>query len=84
MKNKSNAEVEHSIVLQILADKIGITKNVTSYVARHSFAICLCEKGVGIDVIGDALGNHSVLTIKACAREFGVQILDEVVEILLR
>ena len=69
--------------LKILAEKAGITKNVTSYVARHSFAMCLREKGVSIDIIGETLGHQSVLTTKAYVREFGVEILDEAVEVLL-
>ncbi|MGB5436901.1 MAG: site-specific integrase [Maribacter sp.] len=69
--------------LKILAEKAGITKNVTSYVARHSFAMCLREKGVSIDIIGETLGHQSVLTTKAYVREFGVEVLDEAVEVLL-
>ena len=69
--------------LKILAEKAGINKNITSYVARHSFAMCLREKGVGIDVIGETLGHQSVLTTKAYVRDFGVKILDEAVELLL-
>jgi integrase/recombinase XerD len=56
---------------------------VTSYVARHSFAMCLREKGISIDVIGETLGHQSVLTTKAYVREFGVEVLDEAVEVLL-
>ncbi|MEE1978061.1 site-specific integrase [Maribacter cobaltidurans] len=69
--------------LKILAKKAGIAKNVTSYVARHSFAMCLREKGIGIDVIGETLGHKSVLTTKAYVREFGIEVLDEAVEVLL-
>ena len=69
--------------LKILAGKAGITKNVTSYVARHSFAMCLREKGVSIDVIGETLGHQSVLTTKAYVREFGAEVLDDAVEVLL-
>ena len=69
--------------LKALALKAGITKNVTSYVARHSFAMCLREKGISIDIIGETLGHQSVLTTKAYVREFGVEVLDEAVEVLL-
>lgn len=37
---------QYNKALKILASKVGITKNVTSYVARHSFAMCLREKGI--------------------------------------
>jgi len=69
--------------LKILAEKAEIPKNITSYVARHSFAMCLREKGVSIDVIGETLGHQSVVTTKAYVREFGVEVLDEAVEVLL-
>lgn len=69
--------------LKLLATKAGISKNVTSYVVRHSFALCLREKGVSINVIGETLGHQSVLTTKAYVREFGVEVLDEAVDILL-
>ena len=69
--------------LKIIADRADITKNVTSYVARHSFAMCLREKGISIDVIGETLGHQSVLTTKAYVREFGVEVLDEAVEAIL-
>ncbi len=35
---------QYNKALKILANKAGITKNVTSYVARHSFAMCLRER----------------------------------------
>jgi integrase/recombinase XerD len=74
---------QYNKALKILAEKAGITKNMTSYVARHSFAMCLREKGISIDIIGETLGHQSVLTTKAYVREFGVEILDEAVEVLL-
>jgi hypothetical protein len=40
-------------------------------------------KGVSIDVIGATLGHQSVITAKAYFREFGVEVLDEAVEVLL-
>jgi len=74
---------QYNKALKVLAKKAGITKNVTSYVARHSFAMCLREKGISIDIIGETLGHQSVLTTKAYVREFGVEVLDEAVEVLL-
>lgn len=74
---------QYNKALKILADKAGIAKNITSYVARHCFAMCLREKGVSIDIIGETLGHQSVLTTKAYVREFGVEVWDEAVEVLL-
>ncbi len=74
---------QYNKALRILVEKAGISKHVTSYVARHSFAMCLREKGVSIDIIGETLGHQNVLTTKAYVREFGAEVLDEAVEELL-
>lgn len=80
-KHKILSELNKS--LKILSEMAGITKNVTSYVSRHSFAMCLREKGISIDIIGETLGHQSVITTKAYVRDFGVEVLDEAVEVLL-
>ena len=51
--------------------------------ARHSFAMCLREKGISINVIGETLGRQSVLTAKAYVRGFVVEVFDEAVELFL-
>jgi len=45
--------------------------------------MCLREKVISIDVIGETLGHQSVLITQAYVREFGVEELDEAVEVLL-
>ncbi len=67
---------QYNKALKDFTEKACITKNVTSYIARHSFAICLREKGIGIDIIGETLGHQSILTTKAYMREFGAEILN--------
>ena len=42
--------------LKAIAELAEIEKSVTSYVARHSFANCLKQKGVATDVISESLG----------------------------
>ena len=81
--HKQKTLSQYNKALKILAEKAGINKNVTSYVACHSFAMCLREKGISIDVIGETLGHKSVLTTKAYVREFGVEVWDETVDVLL-
>ncbi|HEA23571.1 MAG TPA: hypothetical protein ENH87_22025 [Pricia antarctica] len=61
----------------------GYNQELTSYVARYTFAMCLREKVISIDVIGETLGHQSVLITQAYVREFGVEELDEAVEVLL-
>lgn len=69
--------------LKIIAVKAGISKNITSYVARHSYAMCLREKGIGIDLIGESLGHQNIATTKAYVRDFGVDLIDEAVDVLI-
>ena len=45
-----------------IARNVGINKNVTTYVARHSFATILKRSGADISMISDLLG-HSNLSI---------------------
>lgn len=44
--------------LKEIAGICGITKSLSSYVARHSFANCLKQKGVATDIIGESLGHR--------------------------
>lgn len=73
---------EYNSSLKILAKDVGILKNLTSYVARHSYAMCLREKGIGIDLIGESLGHQDIKTTKAYVKDFGVDVLDEAVDLL--
>ncbi|SFN68487.1 site-specific integrase [Salegentibacter flavus] len=69
--------------LKELAGLAGINKPVTSYVARHSFANCLKQKGTGTDIISESLGHQDVKTTKAYLKELDTAILDEASELLL-
>jgi integrase len=44
-----------------LAKKVGINKNVTSYVARHTFAVNYMENGGKIEDLQVILGHSSIL-----------------------
>ena len=47
--------------LKELAELCKITKNVSSYVARHSFANGLEQKGVATDVISESLFAYQLV-----------------------
>lgn len=57
--------------LKELAKVCEITKNVSSYAARHSFANCLKRKGVATDVICESLGHQNLTVTKVYSEEFG-------------
>ena len=69
--------------LKELATLCGITKNVSSYVARHSFANCLKQKGVATDVISESLGHQNLGVTQAYLKELDTEIVDKALEVLL-
>ena len=48
--------------LKRIAELCGIKTNLTSYVARHSFATILKNSGVNIAIISEALGHSELST----------------------
>jgi len=60
-----------------------IDKNVSSYVARHSFANCLKQKGVSTDVISESMGHQNLAITQAYLKELDSSVLDEASELLL-
>ncbi|NAY91380.1 tyrosine-type recombinase/integrase [Muricauda sp. JGD-17] len=69
--------------LKEVAKLCDITKNVSSYVARHSFANCLKQKGVATDVISESLGHQNLTVTQAYLKELDTQIVDKALEVLL-
>jgi site-specific recombinase XerD len=69
--------------LKEIAGLCGIDKNVTSYVARHSFANCLNQNGVATDVISETLGLQNIAITQAYLKELDSSVLDEACELLL-
>jgi integrase/recombinase XerD len=48
--------------MKVIAKELEISANVTTYVARHSFATVLQRSGVDTSFISEALGHSSVKT----------------------
>lgn len=69
--------------LKEIASICGIKKSLSSYVARHSFANCLKQKGVATDVIGESLGHKDLTTTQVYLKELGSNVLDEAAALLL-
>ncbi|MBD3660803.1 MAG: integrase catalytic domain-containing protein, partial [Arenibacter algicola] len=69
--------------LKEMAKLCNITKNVSSYVARHSFANCLKQKGVATDVISESLGHQNLAVTQAYLKELDTEIVDKALEVLL-
>ena len=74
----------YNIELKEVAKLCNITKNVSSYVARHSFANCLKQKGVATDVISESLGHQNLAVTQAYLKELDTEIVDKALEVLLQ
>lgn len=57
--------------------EIGIDKNVTTYVARHSFATVLKNSGTSIEMISELLGHSSVEVTKNYLASFKIDQIHE-------
>ncbi|WP_072765894.1 site-specific integrase [Arenibacter nanhaiticus] len=69
--------------LKEIAKICEIDKSLSSYVARHSFANCLKQKGVATDVISESMGHQNLAITQAYLKELDSAVLDEASELLL-
>jgi len=69
--------------LRTLADELKIKENVTTYVARHSFATVLKKSGVNIGIISQALGHQDIKTTQIYLSEFDNEQVDSAMKNLL-
>lgn len=69
--------------LKRIAEICGITDKITSYVARHSFATNLKQKGVSTDIISEAMGHQNLAVTQAYLKDLESSIIDDAMETLL-
>jgi integrase/recombinase XerD len=63
--------------LKILSERAEIEKNLTTYVARHTYATTLKIKGVSIEEIAKTLGHDSVKTTEIYLAEISDPLFDD-------
>ena len=66
-----------------LAKELGIQEDVTTYVARHSFATVLKKSGVNIGIISQALGHQDIKTTQIYLSKFDDDQVDSAMKNLL-
>lgn len=72
--------------LKTLAQYAGIDKNITTHVARHSFAVFALNNGVPIEIVAKMLGHTNIKTTQIYAKvlnsevEKGFDILEKVIK----
>ena len=69
--------------LKEIASIVGINSELTTYVARHSYATILKKSGVATALISEAMGHDSEKTTKIYLESFENKILDEASKALL-
>ena len=72
-----------NINLKLIAAQLGIEGNLTTYVARHSFASVLKKSGVNIALISEALGHSDLSTTQIYLDSFDNEQVDEAMKNLL-
>ena len=63
-----------NINLKLIAAQLGVEGNLTTYVARHSFASVLKKSGVNIALISEALGHSDIATSPYTAHQDGFRL----------
>ena len=91
-RNDSPELVRKDIVLRMqwfneslkdLADLCDIQTNLTSYVARHSWATIASRKNINIGIISEGLGHRDIKTTQTYLASFGNDALDSANEIII-
>ncbi|MCM5662496.1 site-specific integrase [Galbibacter mesophilus] len=80
---KSKTLKKYNKNLKEIAKVCKIDKSISSYVARHSFANCLKQKGIATDIISESMGHQNVAITQAYLKELDSSVLDEACELLL-
>jgi len=68
--------------LKLLAEVAGVRKNITSHVARHTFATYLLNKDVPIETVSRALGHTDISTTKIYAKMLGKKVVNDMAKLL--
>ena len=69
--------------LRALGKELHISMDVTTYVARHSFATVLKKSGVNIGIISQALGHQDIKTTQIYLSKFDNEQVDDAMKNLL-
>lgn len=69
--------------LKAVGKLAGVESELTTYVARHSYATILKRKGCSTAIISEALGHDSEKTTQIYLESFGNNILDEASRVIL-
>lgn len=69
--------------LKELAGLAGVKKNITTYVARHSYATILLHNRVSKDIIGQSLGHDNTKTTDIYLDDIGDPVMDDLINSII-
>ena len=72
----------HNKRLKKIAKDVDINVNLTTYVARHTFATTALFKGLSKTKIGEMMGHTSAVTTEAYLDQFDKKVLDEAADVV--
>jgi site-specific recombinase XerD len=74
---------KYNVLLKALGELCGITVNLTSHLARHSFATLLLNKGVDMKTVSMAMGHsNSKITEKVYAEMRNQTVVDNILKVM--
>lgn len=76
-KKYRNILVWQNNTLKKIAEMVGVSQNLTTYVARHSWATVAKEKGISVAVISEGLGHSTESVTNVYLKSFEQGVLDE-------
>jgi site-specific recombinase XerD len=68
--------------LKLLAEASGIKKNLTSHVARHTFATYLLNRDIPIETVSRALGHTNIRMTQHYAKMLGKKVISDMSKLL--
>ncbi len=71
-----NALRIYNNTMKVIGEACGISSDITSYVARHSFATIARNKGIPVPIISQALGHSDLKTTEVYLAEFDNDLMD--------
>ena len=69
--------------IKVIAEKLGINPNITTYFGRHSYATILMKQNVPLPLIQETLSHHNITTTQRYLDSFGNEEIDKANEGLL-
>ena len=69
--------------LKELAGLAGVEKNITTYVARHSYATVLRRNRVSKEIIGQSLGHDNTKTTDIYLDDIGDPVMDDLINSII-